>query len=84
MGKALNRVGFIYTYMDQRTGAIRTLRESVAVLEALVAEYPSEPSYRATLVESCITCGRDLQRSDRPQEAEALLRPQTPNPALQM
>src|SRR5262249_7583305 len=69
MGKALNRVGFIYSYMDRGTDATRTLRESVAVLEALVAEYPSEPSYRAALLESCITCGRELQRKARSQDA---------------
>ena len=74
MGKALTRVGFIYSYMDQSTDATRTLLESVAVLEALVKEYPSEPDYRAALVESCIICGRQLQRKQRPQEAEALLR----------
>ena len=75
MGKALTRVGFIYYYMDQRTDATRTLRESVAVLEALVAEYPSEPSYRAALVEGCIDCGRQQSSPKRrPQEAEALLR----------
>jgi tetratricopeptide (TPR) repeat protein len=61
--------------MFRRTDAIRALRESVAVLEALVAEYPSEPSYRAALVESCITFGDEvITYNDRPQEAEALLR----------
>jgi eukaryotic-like serine/threonine-protein kinase len=74
-GKALNRVGFIYYYMGRRTDAVRALRESVAVLEALVAEYPSEPGYRAALVESCITFGDEvITYNDRPQEAEPLLR----------
>ena len=45
------------------------------MLEALVAEYPAEPSYRAALVEGCITWGHEVRfSSDRPQEAEALLR----------
>jgi tetratricopeptide (TPR) repeat protein len=75
MGKALNRVGFIYYYMGRRTDAIRALRESVAVLDALVQENLSEPTYRDALVESCTTWGDELiTYNDRPQEAEALLR----------
>jgi len=74
-GRALERVGFIYHYFAQHDEAEKTLRESVTLLEALVADFPAEPDYRAALAESCIPLAVELSWVfQRYQEAEPVLR----------
>ncbi len=74
-GRALQRVGTIYHYFHQHDEAVKALRESVKLLEVLVADFPAEPDYRAALAEGCLSLADELTFGfARPQEAEPILR----------
>jgi serine/threonine protein kinase len=73
--RAWHRVGSIYGYFEQHVEAEKALRESVTLLEKLVADFPSDPDYRVILAENSLTLGDELLfHFGRSEEAAPILR----------
>jgi tetratricopeptide (TPR) repeat protein len=72
LGRALSRIASLNTGLG-RSQAEANYRESVRVLEALVAEYPGVPEFRLELVRSYNGLGSQLVSTDQFPEAKAVL-----------
>ncbi len=73
-GEAHVRVGLIYFLLGQENRGLESYAEGIALLEALVADFPAEVAYRVELAHSHTNMGNLLRRLFYSAKAEQALR----------